>query len=214
MDRYRNKFRSDSFRLKNWDYGSPGYYYVTICTKDRVHYFGDVLNKGNDNEGENESWEGVCGGVAGTHDHASLPPFAHPTHVPDPEHNDSNAIVRLTPVGITAYQNWMAIPNHFPFVSLDEFVVMPNHLHGILLFLKPGYRERTLNSFGPQSKNLASAIRGFKSATKSYATSHKIKFEWQARYYDDVITSGKEREKIRQYIRNNPKRWIEKNNNN
>lgn len=174
MDIYRNRFRSDSFRLKNGDYASPGYYHVTICTKDRVHHFGDVLNKGNNNKVGYESWEGLCGRVAGTGDDASLPPFAHSTHVPDSEHNDSKAIVRLKPIGITAYHNRMAIPNRFPFVSLDEFVVMPNHLHGIRLFLKSGCGKRTLNSFAPGSKNLASGIRGFKSATKSYATSHKI----------------------------------------
>jgi hypothetical protein len=87
---------------------------------------------------------------------------------------------------------------------------MPDHLHGILCFQKPGYRGRSVNAFGPQSKNLGSVIRNYKGATKAYATSREIKFAWQARYHDDVITSGEELDKIRAYIRNNPAKWMEK----
>ena len=41
---YKNKYKTDSSRLKDWDYSSPGYYFVTICTKDRINYFGEVIN--------------------------------------------------------------------------------------------------------------------------------------------------------------------------
>ena len=205
MERYRNKYRSDSIRIRNWDYGSPGYYYVTICTAERIHYFGDVVMGDNDLEGE-RPWESACGGIAGTHNYASLPPAAHPAHVPV----HGSPIIQLTTIGKIANQNWMDIPKHFPFVVLDEFVVMPNHIHGILRFEKPGYRERKKNVFGPQSQNLGSVLRGYKSATKSYATTHHIEFGLQARYHDDVITSGKELERIRIYIQNNPSRWMER----
>jgi REP element-mobilizing transposase RayT len=157
-----------------------------------------------------EPWEGMCGGIAGTHNHASLPPAAHPAHA-SPITGSPCAVVRLTEIGQIAFRNWVDIPTHFPFVSLDEFVVMPDHLHGILCFRKPGYRERNLNSFGPQSQNLGSVIRNYKGATKTYATSRAIDFAWQERYHDDVITSGKELDKIRKYIRDNPAKWIEQN---
>jgi putative transposase len=198
MDRYKNKYRSESVRLENWDYGSPGYYYVTICTKKHKHYFGEVIMA----EDLTSPWEEKCGGIAGTHNYASLPPTAHAAH---------GAIVQLTRLGHIAFENWINIPKHFPFVKLDEFVIMPNHLHGLLCFQKAGYRERNVNRFGPQSKNLASVVRNYKSATKAYATSHDIEFHWQPRYHDDVVTSGKELDNIREYIRNNPKRWMEKN---
>jgi REP element-mobilizing transposase RayT len=218
MELYRNKYRSNSFRLENWDYGSPGYYYVTICTRDRKEYFGDVVMcdadiHTNRPDAAMKPWEDMCGGIAGTHNHASLPPAAHSSHV-NPRSNDATSpVVRLTPIGKIAHQNWIDIPSHFPFVSLDEFVVMPDHLHGILCFHKPGYREHKVNKFGPQSMNLGSVIRNYKSATKSDATLNGINFAWQARYHDDVITSSTELEKIRKYIRENPSRWIEKKNN-
>ena len=123
-----------------------------------------------------------------------------------------NAIVRSTPIGKVANQGIrFNIRQHFPLVSLDEFIIMPDHIHGILCFQKPGYRERNTNAFGPQSQNLGSVIRNYKGATKAYATAHGFPLEWQARYHDDVITSGKELDNIRRYIRDNPKRWIEKN---
>ena len=202
MERYRNKYRDDSIRIRNWDYGSPGYYYVTICTKERVCYFGDVVmsNETAHNMGQAESWAGACGGIAGTRNHASLPPAAPSPHGTGIQTMHSRTIMQLTPIGKIAFQNWIDIPLHFPFVVLDEFVLMPDHLHGILCFQKAGYRERNANRFGPQSKNLGSVIRNYKGATKAYATSHGIQFAWQARYHDDVITSGKELDNVRAYI--------------
>ena len=44
MDKFKNKYRIPSARLQNWDYGSPGLYFITICTKDRIHYFGEIEN--------------------------------------------------------------------------------------------------------------------------------------------------------------------------
>ncbi len=44
MDKFKNKYRIPSARLQNWDYGSPGLYFITICTKDRQHYFGRIEN--------------------------------------------------------------------------------------------------------------------------------------------------------------------------
>lgn len=43
-DNFQNKYRIESARLQNWDYGSNGAYFITICTKDRVHYFGEIDN--------------------------------------------------------------------------------------------------------------------------------------------------------------------------
>lgn len=212
MDRYRNKYRGDSIRIRNWNYGSPGYYYVTICTRDRMHYFGDVVISDETPEDIQSPapWADVCGGFAATHNYASLPPAAPPPHGTGIRSTRSHVTVELTEIGKIAYQNWIDIPAHFPFVILDEFVVMPDHIHGILCFQKPGYRERNVNSFGPQSENLGSVIRNFKGATKAYATSHEIQFAWQARYHDDVITSGEELDRIRTYIRNNPAKWLAK----
>jgi len=181
-DKFRNKFRIPSSRLLYWDYSDNGYYFITICTKDKEEFFGEII---------------------------------------------SNKI-NLTEIGFIANKYWFKIPNHFPFVKLDEFVVMPNHLHGILIIrnviphvetqnfasLQQEIQIKSQNKFGPQSKNLASIIRGFKIGVKKYATINKINFFWQSRYYDHVIRNGKEFYRIKQYIRNNPINWEEDRNKN
>jgi REP element-mobilizing transposase RayT len=136
--------------------------------------------------------------------------------------------VNLNPLGQAAWDCWHAIPEHFPFVVLDEFVVMPNHVHGIMVIDNPSptredrndgnvetqnfaslraYHRRSVNQFGPQSQNLASIIRGFKIGVKKYASQHQITFAWQARYYDHIIRNWAEHERIRNYIIENPQKW-------
>ena len=117
------------------------------------------------------------------------------------------ARVQLTPIGKIAYQYWIEIPNHFPFVVLDEFVIMPNHVHGILTINKPGYHDRKPNAFGPQSQNLPSVVRGFKAATKKYATINDLEFSWQPRYHERILRLD-ELDSCRKYIQNNPKKWL------
>jgi putative transposase len=168
-DKYQNKYRISSARLSNWDYGSHGLYYITICTKDRFHYFGEITS------------------YRETQNIASL---------------------QATPIGDIAYQNWLDIPNHFSFIKLDEFVIMPNHLHGILFINKPDKEFWEANKFGVQSQNLASVVRGYKASIKTYATINQIEFNWQPRYYDHVIQSEKEYLNIREYIFNNPEQWL------
>ncbi len=84
--------------------------------------------------------------------------------------------MHLSEIGRITDTCWKDIPNHFPFVHLGEFVVMPNHVHGIIIVDKPNdgtvetqdfaslpnLKQTPQNEFGPQSKNLASIIRGFK----------------------------------------------------
>jgi REP element-mobilizing transposase RayT len=76
-----------STRLKGWDYASPGYYFITICTYERERLFGDVVN----------------------------------------------GKMQLNDAGHFTEQCWKNIPKHFPYTDLDEFVIMPNHMHGIVV---------------------------------------------------------------------------------
>jgi REP element-mobilizing transposase RayT len=63
------------------------------------------------------------------------------------------------------------------------------------------------NRFGPQSKNLASIIRGFKSSVTTHARKNDIVFAWQPRFYDHVIRSIDDYNRISNYIINNPANW-------
>ena len=168
MEIYKSRYRIPSARLINWDYGSPGLYFVTINTKNRESYFGEIVAN------------------VETQNFASLRP---------------------SPLGMIARHSWNEIPDHFPFIELDEYVIMPDHVHGIVLINKPEYNDWHVNKFGPQSKNLGSVIRGFKVGVKKYAVENKIYFEWQSRYYDHIIRSENELNRIREYIIQNPSQY-------
>lgn len=116
--------------------------------------------------------------------------------------------LRGTEIGQVAYDYWLQIPAHFSFVELDEFVIMPDHIHGILFINKPDKSDWEPNKFGPQRQNLASIIRGYKSSVKTYSTLNGVDFAWQSGYYDRVIRNEKEYQHIQQYIYNNPEQWL------
>ncbi len=208
-DKYQNKYRIPSARLQGYDYGQNGAYFITICAKNRVHYFGEITPS--------------SGGVE-TQNIASL---------------------QMTQIGFIANKYWQKIPEHFPFVIVDEFVVMPNHVHGVLVISKEtqnasgfetqniakgfetqnialGFETQNIaslqeigytNKFGPQSGNISSVIRGYKAAIKSFATTNKIEFAWQSRFYDRIIRDEDEMKRIRKYIVENPDNWFRDCNN-
>jgi REP element-mobilizing transposase RayT len=113
----------------------------------------------------------------------------------------------LTNIGKIAREFWQQIPQHYSWVEIDEFVVMPNHIHGILLFKKENPNANKPNTFGKQSGNLAAIIRGYKASVKRYANLNNIDFWWQNGYHDHIIRNEAALQKIREYIRNNPANW-------
>ena len=99
-EKFRGKYRIESTRLKNWDYGWNGLYFITICTGGRECYFGGIEN--------NE--------------------------------------LKLSETGNIADRIWCRIPEKFCFMDLDSYVIMPNHIHGILKINKTGdYNENYSN---------------------------------------------------------------------
>ena len=138
-----------------------------------------------------------------------------------------NGMMELSEIGQLAHKFWFKIPDHFPFVLLDSFVVMPNHIHGILILDKNEGMEdshdftvdQDLNSevnfitpgqqrFRNQGKNSVSSIVGsYKSAVTKLAHQINSSFGWQARFYDHIVQSDQEFNMIRQYIDDNPANW-------
>ena len=98
-DKFQGKYRIASARLQSWDYGANGAYFITICTKNRKHFFGEIEN------------------------HQMI----------------------LNDIGKLAEKYWIEIPSHFPFIELGNFVVMPNHTHGILIIDKLDASVETLH---------------------------------------------------------------------
>jgi putative transposase len=187
---FQGKYRIETTRLRGWDYANPGVYFITICTKGRIPWFGDIKN--------------------------------------DRMH--------LSPLGRAAHECWLAIPSHFPHVTLDAHVIMPDHMHGMVVMgdraaahamvetqnlasLRPPqpHKPESLyctghpNHFGPQSKNVASVIRGFKIGVTKFARSHHYDdFAWQPRFYDHIIRDPEAMTSVRSYILNNPAIWAQR----
>jgi len=100
---------------------------------------------------------------------------------------------------------WEALPEHFAFVSLDVYIIMPNHMHALLHFV-----ECATN---PDKRNptLGQVIRHFKALVSYYVhAAGKDDFAWQGRFHDHVVrTNNASIDHIREYILNNPAKWIE-----
>ncbi len=208
MVKFKNKYRISTTRLHSWDYSWNAVYFVTICTHNKEHFFGRILS------GE----------------------------------------MVLSEIGQIADEFWKDIPQHFPFVKLGEYIIMPNHIHGLVRIDKviednsttvetqysvsqkqnialennndvtPGHifginesqdivalhpYSLTMNKFGPQSGNLASIIRGFKSGVTKKARKIDPLFRWQPRYFDHIVRNNNDFDNITRYIIDNPENWNE-----
>ena len=129
----------------------------------------------------------------------------------------------LTRIGEIVDRNWNEMPNHFPNVVLDEYVIMPNHFHGILV-IKSGNNgiatcERAPASDAPPL-SLGSIIGSFKSKcvveNLKYIEENgldEIGKIWQRNYHDQIIRNEDDLKRFRKYIRDNPKNWPEDENN-
>jgi putative transposase len=120
---------------------------------------------------------------------------------------------RLSPIGEIAKKYWEEIPEYFPEIKLDEYVIIPNHLHGIIIITKCRdlINQIPTNNF-PLMKNqkvtLGKIIRHYKArSAKHIHDAGYIDFQWQPLFYDRIVRSDKELDNIRDYIINNPLKW-------
>lgn len=236
--KFANKYRIETLRLRNWDYGSNGMYFITICTGNRNRYFGKIENQR----------------------------------------------VQLSKMGIIADKIWLEISNKFSFIELDQYIVMPNHIHGILTISKDAINRvstenntdivvknnvstennadnviktnvSTENNTDIVAKNnvstenntdivvknnvstkdntpnanlsggitglhnpmlydnLSRAIRWYKGRVSYEIRKFRKDFHWQSRFYDIIVRNETSLYYIRRYIRNNPIKWTEHNSN-
>jgi putative transposase len=123
-----------------------------------------------------------------------------------------NQQMMLNGIGQLAHTCWAEIPHHHPHSALDEFVIMPNHMHGILWITTSGATANGgRRTFGGSTKgSISTVIAGYKAAVTR--TAHQTGLLaaarlWQARFWDRIIRNDIELAHIRDYIRNNPARW-------
>jgi putative transposase len=153
------------------DYSRPGFYFVTICTKQKEEILGKVVG-------------------------------------------DS---IELNDYGRIVEECWLDLPNHYRCCRLHEFMVMPNHVHGIIEIvsveivgagLRPARLDKTAGSCSHPT-SLSEIIRAFKSFS-SRAINQKYPdglFQWQRSFHDRVIRDKGELTAIARYIIDNPRHW-------
>lgn len=151
--------RKNSIRRPAWDYRTPGYYFITICTHQRGHLFEDIT---------------------------------------------INQIVESIILALSTYDSC----NH---VTLDRWVVMPNHIH-LLVYLDDTIEYQTIPF---SNKNLMSRSVGALVATLKGKVTREIResqpeiIVWQRGYWDRIVRDEQELNRIREYIRLNPERWAD-----
>jgi len=175
--KFASKYKLKSSRLQNWDYSSPGIYFITICTLNKNNFFGKIIN----------------------------------------------SKMELSKMGIITKQCLIDIPKHFKNVLLDEYVVMPNHVHILINLSKPSlnsvethhdaslsikynnyyYHQIAIRS----SQTIPLVVKQFKSAVTHQINPKTIFFAWQSRYHDIIVKNDQEFIKIKNYIINNPTNW-------
>ena len=178
-DKFKKKYLFSSARLQNWDYASEGAYFITICTKDRKHYLGEIV--------EEE--------------------------------------MILSNVGVIADLMWYEIKNHSKNIELGEYVIMPNHMHGILILNdvplpvvetlhatslrveSSTHKNEQMAKISPKSNSISSIIRGYKSAVTKHCNRLGFDFAWQTRFHDHIIRDAQSFENIQNYIWSNPMNW-------
>ena len=125
----------------------------------------------------------------------------------------------LNEYGAVVVDCWKDLSVHYPHVELDEFVVMPNHLHGIIVIrtdseinVGAGFKPAPTGSTRTKRHGLTEVVRGFK--TFSARRINIIRAApgtpvWQRSYYDHVIRGEEELDRVREYIQGNPAKWLE-----
>lgn len=151
-----DKHHRRSIRLHNFDYTGPGAYFITICTKDRLCFFGDIV--------------------------------------------DERMV--LNDAGYTIENWYLKLADKFD-VLLDEFVIMPNHLHGIILQGEHmgSPLHRVVQWFKTMTTN--EYIRGIKTLGWC-AFAGKL---WHRNYWEHIVRNDDELNLIRNYILTNPTAW-------
>jgi REP element-mobilizing transposase RayT len=109
--------------------------------------------------------------------------------------------VPLNEMSMIVQKAWDDLPTHYPAIDLDAFIVMPNHVHGIIILAdEPEMRHA-----------IPEIVRGFKTfpARRINERAGKRGIVWQRGYYEHVIRNDKALGRIRDYIANNPARWAD-----
>ena len=167
-------------RHPEYDYNTPGYYFITFCTKDRAHLLGEIVGR-------------------------SLPD-APPEHTPlrQKEHPGGcslQAHMQYSAYGEITWKQLEKMTAYYPDIILEKYVIMPNHIH--LLLRIPGILEQ--NQSDDQRKN--NCVSKFIGTFKRFCNRQYGCNIWQTSFHDHIIRGKADYEKIWMYIETHPLRW-------
>jgi putative transposase len=185
-NKFQNKYRISSSRLKNWDYGKNNTYFITICTGNREHFFGKIVSIDGKNEMQfneigmlaNEFWSEI------------------PKHFP---------FVELG--------NYQVMPNHVHGILIidkknivDDVVVETLHCN-VSTNDQNEIKNEKMVKISPKPGTISTIIRSYKSVVTKNAHYIHADFEWQERFHDHIIRDSESFERIQNYIENNVANW-------
>lgn len=229
MSLFNGKYRIESTRMKYWNYNWAASYFVTICTHNRDHFFGEIK--------DHEMITNPIGDMVNIEwlktlelrpdmnlmlgDYQVMPNHFHGIIVIGKnKYNSRKTGNNVDHQSITNVDNIANGNNNdngdgrrdaMPRASLStpevpnaKTIIIDNAENYI-----PPNKKTAQNKFGPQIKNLGSILRGFKSAVTGFAHTIDPLFRWQSRFHEHVIRNQGEYDRISYYIRNNPKNWKE-----
>jgi len=144
--------------------------------------------------------------------------------------NINNSKMHLSEIGQIASKMWREIPVHFPLIGLDAFVVLPNHIYGIIVInrfigtpivgalhatpLPPHDAAHSVKGnmsiISPKSGSLSVVVRSYKSAVTKHVHRFDSHFSWQPGFYDTIICTTGQLSRIRKYISENARCYSSK----
>ena len=201
-------------RLKGYDYSQTGLYFITICAQNRVCLFGEIVgaplvgaqNKGNVQNIPDIQYDGdVQNKMDNGNDAGRLDDIGR-TDIGRPQgHAPTVATMILNDAGKMVETEWFILTERFPNIELHEYVVMPNHFHGILQIVDISAAGKTIGDMMDAIKSITTVeyIHGVKqSGWESF--NGKL---WQRNYWEHIIRDEQDYQRISDYIINNPAKW-------
>ena len=173
--------KRQSTKIKDYDYSTAGAYFVTVCTRDRMPFLSEIVRTD-------------ATAVDGTL-HISVGEGLAPPAVPA-------CAVHLKPCGKIAAEQLLLLESRYPTVTIDAFIIMPDHIHAIIVIHKnPECAAPSLNQI----------IGAFKSLTTRIChRQYGIETIFQRSYADHIIRNREDYETRRKYLYENPVRWYYK----
>ncbi len=215
-EKFKGKYRIESTRLKKWDYGWNAFYFITICTQNRECYFGDVVN--------GEMILNDIGKIVKTewlktfemrpdmnllmgefvimpnHFHAIIGIGENEYNTQwDTEYDTQRDAQSLQRDAQSLQRDAQSAQRRGAMHCASTIKTTEN--------IETNNIPKSKNQFGPQSKNLASVMRGFKIGVTKNARQIIPDFAWQSRFHDHIIRDEKSFHHISEYIKNNPLNW-------